>query len=79
MVVVLQNTWVLYRINKDEGDESLHRLAFRRNEWNADHSRVMQELRVSHQMSVMSLHITRYHVNNKACVGCAKITQYASV
>ena len=29
--VALQSMWVLYRINKDEGDESLPLLAFRRN------------------------------------------------
>ena len=33
--VVLQGVWVLYRINKDEGDESLPVLAFRRDVVNA--------------------------------------------
>ena len=33
--VVLQSVWVFYRINKDEGDESLTLLAFRRDVGNA--------------------------------------------
>ena len=44
MVFVLQNTWVLPRINKDEGDESLPPLAFCRNDANAIFLKIFKEM-----------------------------------
>ena len=35
VVVLLQGAWVLYHINKDEGDESLSLLAFQEDAVNA--------------------------------------------
>ena len=70
-------------INKAEGDESLPFLAFPRNAVNAffeniqikaDRSRAMQELKMSHQMSIKSWYITRCHLKNKVGVRCVKIT-----
>ena len=71
--VVLQNAWVLYHINKDEGDESLSLLACN------FFDRTMSEFRMSHQMPVMRWHIIRCHLKNKACVRCTRITSDAAV
>ena len=82
--VFLQSVWVLYRINKDEGDESLPLPAFRRDVVNAIFmkyskegrlSRVMLEFEISHQIFVMmTQNITRYDVENKASVRCTSRT-----
>ena len=45
--VVLQGVWVLYRIKKDGGDESLPLLAFRRNDVNAIFLKYSNEGRLS--------------------------------
>ena len=45
--IVLQGTWVLYRINKDEGDESLPLLAFRGHAVNAIFLKYSREGRLS--------------------------------
>ena len=45
--VVLQGAWVLYRINKDECDESLPLLAFRRHVVNAVFLKYPKEGRLS--------------------------------
>ena len=39
--VVLQCAWALYRVNQDEGDESLSPLAFRRHVLMVDYPRAM--------------------------------------
>ena len=57
--VVLQGVRALYRINKDENDESLPLLGFRRDVFSvlyskeADCPRAMQEFKISYQMFVM--------------------------
>ena len=73
--VVLQNAWVLYDINKDEGDESLPLLA-------CNFSKIFKKkkkIRMSHRMSVMRWHITRCHLKDKASVRCEKITSDGAV
>ena len=45
--VLLQGAWVLYRINSDEGDESLLLLAFRRHVVNAIFLKYSKEGRLS--------------------------------
>ena len=45
--VALQAVWVLYRINKDEGDEDLPLLAFRRDAVNAVFLKYSKEGRLS--------------------------------
>ena len=45
--VVTQGVWVLYRINKDEGDQSLFFLAFRRDIVNAFFLKYSKEDRLS--------------------------------
>ena len=45
--VVLQGAWVLYRINKDEGDESLLLVAFQRHAVNAIFPKYSKEGRLS--------------------------------
>ena len=45
--VVLKGLWVLYRINKDEGEESLSLLAFRRDVFNAFFLKYSKEGRLS--------------------------------
>ena len=41
--VVIQSVWLLYRINKDEGDECLPLLAFRRDIVNVDFLKYLKE------------------------------------
>ena len=66
--VVLQGVWVLYRINKDESDESLPLLAFQRDTINAIFLKYSKEGRLSlshigiqntHQMLAMMTQNTR--------------------
>ena len=45
--VVIQGAWVLYRINKDKGNESLHLLAFRRHVVNVIFLKYSKEARFS--------------------------------
>ena len=71
--VVFQGAWVLYRVNKEEGDESLLFLVFRRNIVNAIFLKYSKEgrlslshvgIEISHQISVMmTQNITRWNLN----------------
>ena len=69
--VVLKGVRVLYRINKDEGNESMPLLPFRKDVVNAiflkywaDHYRAVQEFEISHQMfAMMTQNITRCNMN----------------
>ena len=45
--VVLQGAWALYRVNKDEGDESLIFLVFRRQNVHAIFLKYSKEARLS--------------------------------
>ena len=80
--VVLQCVWVLYHINKVEGDESLLLLAFQRDVANvrdvsgmADDPRAMLEFEISHHMFVMmAQNISRYNLKNKVGVRYANRT-----
>ena len=71
--VVLHGVWALYRINKDEGEESLPLLAFRRDVDNAIFLKYSKEGRLS--WSHEGIRNTPSNVvKNKAGVGCAKRT-----
>ena len=77
--VVLRDVWVLYRISKDKGDKSVPLLAFRKNVVNtmflkySKEGRLSSKFEISHQMFVMmTQHIIRFNLKNKAGVRCAK-------
>ena len=71
--VVPQSAWVLYRINKDEGDETLPVLAFQRHVANAIFLKYSKEGRLSSNHSgirnalqmfaMMTQNITRCNLN----------------
>ena len=71
--VVLQGAWVLYRINKDEGDETLPLLAFQGHVVNAIFLKYSKEGRLS------SSHVGIRNIPLDVCYGdagvrCAKRT-----
>ena len=71
--VVLQGVWVLYRINKDEGDESLPLLAFRRDVVNAIFLKYSKEGRLS------SSHVGIRNIPSDVCYDDTKYYQVQSV
>ena len=59
--VVLQDVWVLYRINKDDGDECLPLLAFRRDTVN-EHF-----LKYSKESRLLSSHVGIRNILSNIC------------
>ena len=59
--VVLQGAWVLHRINKDEEDESLPLLAFRRHVVNVTFLKYSKEDRLS------SSHLENQNIPSDVC------------
>ena len=72
MVDVLQGARVLYRINKDEGDESLPFLVFWRHTVNAIFLKYSKEARLS------SSHVGIRNIPSDVCYGVAKHYQVQS-
>ena len=64
--VILQGAWVLYRINKDEGDESLPLPVFRRHVFNAIFLKNLKEGRLS------SSHIGIRNISSDVCYADTK-------
>ena len=71
--VVPQSEWVLYRINKDEGNESLPLLAFRRDTVNAIFSKYSKKGRLS------TSHIGIRNIPSDVCYEDTKHYQVQSV
>ena len=71
--VVLQVVWVLYQINKGEGDESLPLLSFRRDVVNAFFLKYLKEGRLS------SSHVGIRNILPGVCCGDTKQYQVQSV
>ena len=70
--VVIQGAWVLYRINKDKGDESLPLLAFRRHVVNIIFLKYSKEGRLS------SSHLGILNIPSNVCYDDAKHYQVQS-
>ena len=70
--VVRQGVWVLYRIKKDEGDESLPLLAFRRDDVSAIFLKYSNEGRLS------SSHVGIWNIPSDVCYDDAKHYQVQS-
>ena len=66
VAVVLQGVWVLYRINRDEGDESLPFLVFRRHIVNAIF------LKYSMEGRLFSSHVGIGNIPSDVCYDDAK-------
>ena len=73
VVVVLQGVWVLHRINKDEGSESLSLLAFRRDVFSAIFLKYSKKGRLS------SSHVGIRNIPSDVCYDDTKHYQMQSV